>query len=72
VVAIETMLRIIGELGGRVTRAEAARAWDRLWLGENASLGGVLAVPGIERVEKIGVLMRVWRFRPEPPRGRVN
>jgi tRNA(Ile)-lysidine synthase len=28
----------------------------------------VLAVPGVERVEKVGVLMRVWRFRPEPAR----
>jgi tRNA(Ile)-lysidine synthase len=72
VIAIETISRIIAELGGHVTRAEAARAWDRLWQGENASLGGVLAVPGVERVEKIGVLMRVWRFRPEPARGSVN
>jgi tRNA(Ile)-lysidine synthase len=61
-------VRIIAELGGHATRAEAARAWDRLWQGENASLGGVLAVPGVERVEKVGVLMRVWRFRPEPAR----
>lgn len=68
VVAIETIMRIIAELGGHATRAEAARAWDRLWQGENASLSGVLAVPGVERVEKVGVLMRVWRFRPEPPR----
>lgn len=68
VVAIETILRIIAELGGHATRAEAARMWDRLWQGENASLGGVLAVPGVERVEKVGVMMRVWRFRPEPPR----
>jgi tRNA(Ile)-lysidine synthase len=68
IIAIETIGRIIRELGGRVTRAEAARAWDRLWAGENASLGGVLAVPGVERVEKIGVMMRVWRFRPEPAR----
>ena len=72
VVAIETIIRIITELGGHATRAEAARAWDRLWQGENASLGGVLAVPGVEKVEKIGVPMRVWRFRPEPPRGSVN
>lgn len=72
VVAIETIIRIIAELGGHATRAEAARAWDRLWQGENASLGGVLAVPGVEKVEKIGVPMRVWRFRPEPPRGSVN
>jgi tRNA(Ile)-lysidine synthase len=68
VIAIETIVRIIAELGGHATRAEAARAWDRLWQGENASLGGVLAVPGVERVEKVGVLMRVWRFRPEPAR----
>ncbi|MCM0000104.1 MAG: tRNA lysidine(34) synthetase TilS [Erythrobacter sp.] len=72
VIAIETILRIIRELGGHATRAEAARAWDRLWAGENASLGGVLAVPGVERVEKVGVMMRVWRFRPEPARGSVN
>lgn len=72
IIAIETILRIIRELGGHATRSEAARAWDRLWAGENASLGGVLAVPGVERVEKIGVTMRVWRFRPEPARGAVN
>lgn len=72
VIAIETILRIIAELGGHASRGDAARAWDRLWAGENASLGGVLAVPGIERVEKVGVKMRVWRFRPEPARGSVN
>ena len=72
IIAIETILRIIAELGGHATRAEAARAWDRLWQGENASLGGVLAVPGVEKVEKVGVMMRVWRFRPEPARSKVN
>lgn len=72
VIGLETIVRIIAELGGHVSRAEAARAWDRLWAGENASLGGVLAVPGVERVEKVGVAMRVWRFRPEPARGAVN
>lgn len=72
VIAIETILRIIRELGGHATRSEAARAWDRLWAGENASLGGVLAQAGVERVEKVGVMMRVWRFRPEPVRGSVN
>lgn len=72
VIAIETILRIIRELGGHASRSEAARAWERLWAGENASLGGVLAVPGVEKVEKIGVPMRVWRFRPEPARGSVN
>ena len=44
----------------------------RLRAGENASLGGVLAQAGVERVEKVGVMMRVWRFRPEPARGSVN
>lgn len=72
VIAIETILRIIRALGGHASRSEAARAWDRLWAGENASLGGVLAVSGVERVEKVGVPMRVWRFRPEPARGSVN
>jgi tRNA(Ile)-lysidine synthase len=72
IIAIETICRIIRELGGHATRSEAARAWDRLWAGDNASLGGVLAVPGVERVEKVGVPMRVWRFRPEPVRGSVN
>lgn len=72
VIAIETIGKIIAELGGHVSRAEAARAWDRLWAGENASLGGVLAVPGVEKVEKVGVMMRVWRFRPEPARGSIN
>lgn len=68
VIGIETILRIIAALGGHATRAEAGRVWDRLWQGENASIGGVLAQAGVERVEKIGVMMRVWRFRPEPPR----
>jgi len=72
IIAIETILRIIRELGGHASRAEAGRAWDRLWAGENASLGGVLAQPGVERVEKVGVMMRVWRFRPEPARGSLN
>jgi tRNA(Ile)-lysidine synthase len=72
VIAIETILRIIAALGGHATRAEAGRAWDRLWQGKNASIGGVLAQAGVERVEKVGVMMRVWRFRPEPARGKAN
>lgn len=68
VIQIETVCRIISELGGRVSRSEAGRAADRLWRGENASLGGVLATASIEKVAKVGVDMRVWRFRPEPPR----
>jgi tRNA(Ile)-lysidine synthase len=67
-IGIETLLRIIAALGGHATRAEAGRAWDRLWQGTNASIGGVLGQAGIEKVEKVGVTMRVWRFRPEPPR----
>jgi tRNA(Ile)-lysidine synthase len=68
VVAIETIGRIIRKLGGHVSRAEAARAFDRLWQGKNASLGGVLAVPGVEPMEGLGLAMRAWRFSPEPPR----
>ncbi len=72
VVGIETLVRIIAALGGHATRAEAARAWDRLWQGNNASIGGVLAQAGVERVEKVGVMMRVWRFRREPPRNAAH
>ncbi len=68
IIQIETVLRIVCELGGVVSRAEAGRAADRLWRGTNASLGGVLAVPTVEHVERIGVEMRVWRFSQEPPR----
>lgn len=68
VIQIETVRRIVSELGGVVSRREAGRAADRLWRGENASLGGVLAVPTVERIAKVGVDMRVWRFTPEPPR----
>lgn len=68
VIQIETVRRIVAALGGDVSRSEAGRAADRLWRGENASLGGVLAVPGVEPIAKVGVEMRVWRFSPEPPR----
>ncbi|UAB77942.1 tRNA lysidine(34) synthetase TilS [Erythrobacter sp. SCSIO 43205] len=67
-IQVETVCRIVSELGGRVTRSEAGVAADRLWRGENASLGGVLARPGVEKVAKVGVEMRVWRFSSEPPR----
>lgn len=67
-IAIETIIRIIRELGGVATRSEAGRAFDRLWQEENASLGGVLIVPGTEKIERTGVTMRVWIFTPEPPR----
>ena len=68
VIQIETVSRIVEALGGRVTRAEAGRAADRLWAGENASLGGVLAVPSTEPMEGTPLHWRVWRFRPEPQR----
>ena len=68
VVAIETICRIIGELGGVASRSEAARAYERLWREENASLGGVLISPGTERIAPTGLTMRVWRFVTEPPR----
>ncbi|WP_241765871.1 tRNA lysidine(34) synthetase TilS [Erythrobacter longus] len=68
VIQIETVVRIVSELGGRVSRSEAGTAVDRLWRGENASLGGVLGRCDIEKVAKVGVEMRVWRFVPEPPR----
>ncbi|WP_298336751.1 tRNA lysidine(34) synthetase TilS [uncultured Erythrobacter sp.] len=67
-VQIETVCRIVSQLGGRVSRGEAGTAADRLWHGKNASLGGVLARCDIEKVAKVGVEMRVWRFAPEPPR----
>jgi len=67
-VQVETVSRIVAELGGRVSRSEAAVAADRLWRGENASLGGVLGRCDIEKVAKVGVEIRVWRFAPEPPR----
>ncbi|MFU7528772.1 tRNA lysidine(34) synthetase TilS [Qipengyuania sp. ASV99] len=68
IIQIETVRRIVAALGGQVSRSEAGRAADRLWRGQNASLGGVLAVAKVEKVAKIGVEMRVWRFTPEPPR----
>ena len=68
VIQIETVCRIVEALGGRVTRSEAGRAADRLWRGENASLGGVLAIAGTEPMEGTSLHWRVWRFSPEPPR----
>ncbi|MEL7445743.1 MAG: tRNA lysidine(34) synthetase TilS [Pseudomonadota bacterium] len=68
VVAIETICRAVADIGRSVSRGDAGRAFDRLWREQNASLGGVLVTPGVERVEKAGVTMRVWRFAPEPPR----
>ncbi|WP_299196707.1 tRNA lysidine(34) synthetase TilS [uncultured Erythrobacter sp.] len=68
VIQIETVCRIVSALGGRVSRSEAGRAADRLWRGENASLGGVLASASSEPMEGTPLHWRVWRFSPEPPR----
>lgn len=68
IIQIETVCRIIAALGGRVTRSEAGRAADRLWRGENASLGGVLARASSEPMKGSPLHWRVWRFSPEPPR----
>jgi len=67
-IAIETIVRIVGELGGEVTRGEAARAYDRLRNGENASLGGVLAIPTSDAGRETSVDGPTWRFAKEPPR----
>ncbi|MEP3029686.1 MAG: tRNA lysidine(34) synthetase TilS [Erythrobacter sp.] len=67
-VAIETILRIIGELGGKATRSDAGRLYDRLFAGDNASLGGVLAVSEGKNGCDAAANARVWRFAPEPPR----
>lgn len=67
-IQVETVRRIVSELGGMVSRSEAGRAADRLWRGENASLGGVLAEAGTEKLEGTQLTMRVWRFSSEPPR----
>ncbi len=67
-ISIETIIRIIAALGGQASRSEAGRAFDRLWEGDNASLSGVLITPGTEKIAKLGMMMRVWRFAPEPPR----
>lgn len=67
-IQVETVQRIVAELGGLVTRAEAGRAADRLWRGENASLGGVLAIAGTAQLEGTSLIVKVWHFSPEPPR----
>ena len=58
--ATELAGRVIARLGGTASRSEVATLVERLRLGENASLGGVLArVRGGE-----------WVFAAEPPRSR--
>jgi tRNA(Ile)-lysidine synthase len=67
-VQVETVCRIVAALGGQVSRSEAGRAADRLWRGDNASLGGVLATCAYEKLEGSPLTVRVWHFAPEPPR----
>ena len=67
-IQVETVRRIVAELGGRVSRSEAGRAADRLWRGANASLGGVLGVAGTDKLQGTPLTVRMWRFSPEPPR----
>ena len=62
---VEIAVSLLREMGVFVRRSEVARMVQRLWAGENASLGGILATP--ER-GGMGVEGRVWVFRREPPR----
>ena len=63
----EMVMHIIQQMGSRTSRSEVACMVDRLWRGENASLGGVLGAPAFEP-DAAGVDGRVWVFSPEPPR----
>ncbi|TMM47370.1 tRNA lysidine(34) synthetase TilS [Qipengyuania marisflavi] len=81
---IEVIRLIIAEMGSAATRSEIGRLHDRLFAGHNASLGGILAVPTTEEMEREPapgpgpadefeepegpVSVRVWRFHPEPAR----
>lgn len=64
---VEIAVSIFREMGVFVRRSEVARMVERLWAGENASLGGILA--SSERSpDGMGADGRVWTFRREPPR----
>jgi tRNA(Ile)-lysidine synthase len=63
----EIVLHILQQMGNYTPRSEIARMVERLWRGENASLGSALATPSVER-EGGGADGRVWTFRREPPR----
>jgi len=62
----EIVMHILQQMGNYTPRSDVARMVERLWRGENASLGGALASPGVER--NGGVDGRVWVFRREPQR----
>ena len=67
-VSIEVIGRIFAELGEEATKAEIDRLHARLVRGENASLAGVLATPGVRFDAQEGREIDVWTFRREPPR----
>jgi len=62
---VEIAVSLLREMGVFVRRSEVARMVERLWAGENASLGGILASP---ESGGMGIDGRVWVFRREPPR----
>jgi tRNA(Ile)-lysidine synthase len=63
----EIVMHILQQMGNRTVRSDIAQMVERLWHGENASLGAVLGCPGSEP-KGTGADGRVWVFRPEPPR----
>ena len=63
----EIVMHILQRMGNHTIRSDIARMVERLWRGENASLGDVLGCPGSEP-EGSGADGRVWVFRREPPR----
>ena len=62
-IAVEVVQRILAQMEARPRKSEIARAVDRLFAGENASLAGVLArqISGPDKEVQ-------WRFELEPPR----
>lgn len=67
-VAVEIVLLIMQKFGAKVSRGQVSTMVERLSLGENASLGGVLASPSLHAHGDTGDSTRLWTFRPEPPR----
>jgi tRNA(Ile)-lysidine synthase len=63
----EIVMHILQQMGNYTPRSDVARMVERLWRGENASLGGALGCPGVEPAGK-GADGRVWEFRREPQR----
>lgn len=64
---IEMLKQIFTRMGAVGSRTELARLADRLWAGENGSLGGVLAKPARDD-RGPGFEGRCWNFAPEPAR----